>query len=546
MKKILCIAALTLVCRGFLAAGPNDGYDLVKAAEKGDLDGIKKALAAGADVNAKDVWYGPLPDRGDTALMKACARGEMEIVRFLLSRGADVRLRDKHGDSAFYYAAVGGDPGIVALLYKKGLRLSDKGKSKDSRYVFYAGGKRRGDVIRLFLDYGVDPRLTDRDKNNLLGLAAGLGDTALIEDLLKRGVPVDMAGKYGETPLMIASRRGMYAAAALLLERGAAVDARDRFKETALMKACEKSEQKTIGLLIDHHADLEARNFLEFTPLMQARDLPTVAYLVSRGADVSAEAKGESLLWRFTGRPDVLEFLLERGLDVNKRALDKDTPLIVAAGYGTPEAVAFLLSKGARVNDANESGRTALHNACQYGRKTEIVDILLRHNADPNLKTKKGATPLMLASWQGKTDAVALLLGRGADVTAMTAGTGSSWYEISDAGGFAEFIKRSRSYDMLSTGRVNALMLAAFHNRRECLQLLLRHGADPDHRLKGGVTAAMLAAAQGYTDIVSELAAHGADLKAETDFGVTALDLAVRFKKSKTAEAIRRLQSGKD
>lgn len=545
MKKFLCLIAVLILSIGPLSASPDPHYDLVKAADKSDLAGIQKALAAGANVNTKDVWYGAIRARGDTALMKACERGKLEIAQYLLSRGANVHMRDNHGDSAFFYAAMGGDPAIVALLYKNGLRLADKGAFKDSRYTFSAKGERRGEIIRLLLSYGADPALTDSRQNNLLGLAAGYGDTALIDDLLKRGLPVDMAGNSRETPLMIACEKGMYQAAARLLERGAGVDARDRFKKTALMKACGKGHVKLIGLLIDHGADIEARDNWDNTPLMLARDLTTVAFLVSRGADVSAEAKGKTMLWGFSQQPEVLDFLLSRGVDIHKRAANKETALMHAAGYGTPEAVAFLLSKGARVNDTDDNGSTALHKACQYGRTSETVSILLRQKADVNLKNKKGVTPLMYASWTGKADAVKLLLEHGADVAAMTAGSGLSRHEIAGVKQFENFIRHSRSYDMFFTARVNALILAVFYRHRECAALLIQYGADPNHRLEHGVTPLMLAAALGQTDMVTDLAARGADLTAQTDFDMTALTLAQQFSKFRTAEAIKRLLKGR-
>ena len=61
---------------------------LLDAAEKGDLEGVKAALAQGADINAKGV-------SDQTPFFKACLHGiqskeENEIVRFLLEKGANV------------------------------------------------------------------------------------------------------------------------------------------------------------------------------------------------------------------------------------------------------------------------------------------------------------------------------------------------------------------------------------------------------------------------------------------------------------------------
>jgi hypothetical protein len=55
--------------------------------------------------------------------------------------------------------------------------------------------------------------------------------------------------------------------------------------------------------------------------------------------------------------------LVERGANVNVRALKETTPLMYAAFEGHSEIVHTLLSAGARVNAVNSDGRTALGNA---------------------------------------------------------------------------------------------------------------------------------------------------------------------------------------
>lgn len=66
---------------------------LLEAASAGDLDGIKRALEQGADVNAKD-------ERSKTALHHLIGNGQLdlarrkEIARFLIGQGADLHARD--------------------------------------------------------------------------------------------------------------------------------------------------------------------------------------------------------------------------------------------------------------------------------------------------------------------------------------------------------------------------------------------------------------------------------------------------------------------
>ena len=75
----------------------------------------------------------------------------------------------------------------------------------------------------------------------------------------------------------------------------------------------------------------------------------------------------------------------------------------------------MLLIYGANVYDKDSLRRTALFLASANGH-TEIVSMLLEKGADVNAKDNNGDTALMWASINGHTDIVAMLLENGADV----------------------------------------------------------------------------------------------------------------------------------
>jgi ankyrin repeat protein len=55
--------------------------DLIEASKRGDLPEVKRLLAKGAEVNAKD-------EKGRTALMRASKRGQWEVMELLIKAGA--------------------------------------------------------------------------------------------------------------------------------------------------------------------------------------------------------------------------------------------------------------------------------------------------------------------------------------------------------------------------------------------------------------------------------------------------------------------------
>ncbi|MEW6493027.1 MAG: ankyrin repeat domain-containing protein, partial [Cyanobacteriota bacterium] len=82
---------------------------LLEAIENQDLEGVKAALANGADANADN-------PAGITALMFAAMNGNLDIFNALLEAGADVNLDSGEGETALMYAAVGGHLEIAQIL----------------------------------------------------------------------------------------------------------------------------------------------------------------------------------------------------------------------------------------------------------------------------------------------------------------------------------------------------------------------------------------------------------------------------------------------
>ena len=86
------------------------------------LEEIKQLLKKGADVNAKDEWY------GETALFVVARWGHIEVVKYLAECGADVNASTRFGITALMEAACNGHLDVVKYLAECGadLEASDK------------------------------------------------------------------------------------------------------------------------------------------------------------------------------------------------------------------------------------------------------------------------------------------------------------------------------------------------------------------------------------------------------------------------------------
>ena len=93
---------------------------LYRTAKAGDIEGLKAALGAGLDVNARD-------SQGWTALMHVVNKGFTLMVPPLLEAKADLDMRAPDGATALFMAAVHGHSEIIALLMEAGADISIRG-----------------------------------------------------------------------------------------------------------------------------------------------------------------------------------------------------------------------------------------------------------------------------------------------------------------------------------------------------------------------------------------------------------------------------------
>ena len=105
--------------------------------------------------------------------------------------------------------------------------------------------------------------------------------------------------------------------------------------------------------------------------------------------------------------------LAHPGLDLEARAMNGNTALMMAAFKNNKRAAEALLAKGAQVNRA---GWTALHYAAAGGSE-DIARLLIARKArldTPSPKESGAYTPLMMAAREGQPGMVRLLLEAGA------------------------------------------------------------------------------------------------------------------------------------
>jgi ankyrin repeat protein len=156
----------------------------------------------------------------------------------------------------------------------------------------------------------------------------------------------------------------------------------------------------------------------DYFQAIKANDDVTISALLKRGFDPNTiePTRGDSglIIAIRENATRVLPLLLNaRGIDIDQKASNGDTPLMLAAFKANKAVVQVLLDKGATVN---KDGWTPLHYAAASGNN-DIVQMLLDKSAVLDALSPNGTTPIMMAARGGNILTVKLLLDAGADAT---------------------------------------------------------------------------------------------------------------------------------
>lgn len=434
--------------------------DLATAVQHRNLAAARELLAGGADVDA------PQAD-GTTALGWAVHRDDLEMTRWLIGAGADVNRATDLGVTPLMLASLNGSAATVAAL----------------------------------LAAGANPSVARASGDTALMQAARSGSVAVARSLLDNGAEVNAATVDGATALMWSATERHLLVTRLLIERGADLDIRTRVLERAGRRGVVR-EAKVLS-------EFEAVN-PAVLPRDGDRDPPR------------PEGGFTPLLYAtLVGHAEGVEVLLDAGADVNDRAADGVTALMLALTKRHEAVALALLARGADPSPI-DAGYTALHVATST-RQLRAARALLAAGADPNARmvrpqrltnafeigvyqspgsgrlTQIGSTPFVVAAKVADAAMMQLLAEAGADpalttddgtsAVMMAAGLGKRaaqeityyrWSETKAVEALTVALDLGLNINAANAHGETALHAAAYHNANEVIRFLVGAGARLD------------------------------------------------------------------
>ena len=197
------------------SAGDIAGYNgLFAAAHNGDVSAIRRLVAEGADLEARDA-------KGRTAAHVAAFASHDDALRTLAEAGADMNALDGDAYDVVTIAAVADDPELMSLAIELGNEPGLVTSPYDGTALIAAAHLGHVEVVRRLvaagapLDHVNNLHWTAVMESVVLG-DGGSDHLAVLDVLLSAGADRTLADRNGLTPLDHARRLGFDAMAARL------------------------------------------------------------------------------------------------------------------------------------------------------------------------------------------------------------------------------------------------------------------------------------------------------------------------------------------
>jgi ankyrin repeat protein len=410
---------------------------------KGDVDGVTPLhLLIESDAPASLVesliYNGAFVNEVDyhqnTPLHVACYNGRLEHAKILIRNNADVNKRTEDQMTALHLACETGHFEIVKLLCS-GIKQKAPKTSSTAPIINNQNPERKskkheqedeeddeGGHFKRKRKDGQDRKKKEEERYESLPTAIGNLAKLELNALTEKGV----------TPLRLAVSHGHIDIVKHLIEKGSNVNSRDPMGSTPLHVACLLNHSRLVSILLSHGSLPDALTEDDWAPLhiaCQQGNLECIEALLAAGATVYKKncdgatplliACDAQLNDDNSQLDSICRTLIDHNANVNAQDKDGNTPLLLLCQMsGMTELIQFMIERGANVNARTEDFVRPIHMALQEGQY-DVAKILVENGAQINHETSEGYTTLHLAALRANIPWARYFLLNGVKLNAM-------------------------------------------------------------------------------------------------------------------------------
>ena len=399
LKLILSKAKLNLE-----ETDPNGKSTLFYIVKKGasSIDTFMYALSLGLDINHVDKY-------GNTVLM--------ELIKYINTDYP--RLKDLTADEKLPLINL---IDMIPWLIEEEINYNVYNNDGEN-VLTYVTAINNIDIMKILLEYGVDPNFIDSSNTTALSTAAMKGSSNI--------EAVSLLLNYGARPNITDNNNKTIIEKLITIELVLHNEKKMKLKEKRNIDETQNYRQVLHEILLNGEVNLTMLNSEEqpyFFDAVFHNNIDLVKSLAKYGADINQrDRENSNIVYKYMAENIafkkvsdqrlyyiMLKQVITLGADVNARDSHGGITLHKAILDNDIQTIKIILNAGADINAVDARGRNMIHN-CMWQNKVKVFRLILSFNKDLlNKPDKFGVLPINYAAFLGYTDLVVELIDNGA------------------------------------------------------------------------------------------------------------------------------------